>query len=134
MTSVATIWWPSLDLVGPASVGALAAVSVAWMLMELPALERFQRQIVGVASILFVAFVYVSAAPLVGLNVLDVWHLKYKRFPDYSDYVANYIVIAVGLTLAIKVRKRARHVAIGFGVVFVGLIAAEVCALFFSRW
>ncbi len=132
MTSLATTWWPSLDPIGPASVTAFVAGGVFWMLAEVPTLARFQRQIVGVASILFIAFLYLSAAPVVMLAAFDVWGLKYKRFPGYSDFIGNYVVMAVGLILAIKVCGRARHVAIGFGIVFACLIAGEVFGFVFQ--
>ena len=44
----------------------------------------------------------------------------------------HYVVMAVGLILANKVCGRARHVAIGYGIVFACLIAGEVFGFVFQ--
>lgn len=106
MEIVATMWLPSLDPVGPASAFAVIAAAVCWILVESPALRRFQTPAIVDAAILFIGCMLGSAAPTPVLSPLDAFYMRYRRFPNLDDYLGNWVVMAVGLVLSLKLRRR----------------------------
>jgi len=134
MPLFATIRWPSLDPIGPASIFAVSTVCIAWVLVEIPALSRFRAPILIASLLLFGAFLVVSAANLFAFEPLNL-HIKYKRFPDLDDYLANYLFLAVGVIFGYKLRHLgvvSRSVGAIVIVVFVAFILAEVHGM--ARW
>jgi hypothetical protein len=134
MPLLATLWWPSLDPIGPASIFAVAIVCIAWVLAEIPALFRFRAPILIVSLVLFGSFLVVSAADLSAFEPLHL-PIKYRRFPDLSDYLANYLFLAVGVIFGFKLRRLgdiSRRVGRTVVIVFGTFILAEIFGLL--RW
>src|SRR3954463_12651448 len=98
MRMLATSWEPSLNPFGPASLFALGAAGLTWFLIDWRALGRFRAAIIIFALVAFGVFLVVSAANIVAFEPLHL-RIKYRRFPDFDDYLANCIVLAVGLVL-----------------------------------
>jgi hypothetical protein len=126
---IATLWWPSLNPIGSASVFALVAALVSWSLSEWSVLRRHQTAVVIVSAVLFITFLLVSAAPVIALIPFDVFNLKYRRFPNLDDYLGNYIVMAVGLLLALKLRRMSRDAGLVLCVIFAAIITIELGAM-----
>src|SRR3954468_3458729 len=129
MRMLATSWEPSLNPFGPASLFALGASGVTWFLIDWRALARFRTVIVFFALIVFSVFLVVSAANIVAFEPLHLF-TKHRRFPDFDDYLANYIVLAVGLVFSFKLIRRpmgwVRDIGIVLTVVCCGVVLAEL--------
>jgi xanthine/uracil permease len=134
MAIVATFWLPSLDPVGSASVLAAIAAAVCWVLVELPALRRFQTQVIVGAAILFIGFMLVSSAPIIVHAPLYGFLMKVRRFPNLDDYLGNWIVMAVGLVLSLKLQRREHRGSVGLAVLFGLLIAGELAGQLYWRY
>jgi hypothetical protein len=131
MPSFATLWWPRLDPFGPALAIAAALVAVAWILAEVPALSRARGLLLVTSLLFFSLFLVASAADLVALSPLHL-RIKYKRFPDLSDYLANYLVLGAGAVFGLKLSRMGnwwREIGIMSFAIFGGVALAELCGL-----
>jgi len=130
VTMLATIWEPGLNPIGPASMFALGTTALAWVLADWVALSRVRTVIILLSLGLFSVFLVVSAANLVALEPLHLG-IKRRRFPDFDDYLANYILLAVGTVLGLKLIRRpmgwVRDIGIVLTFVWCGVIVAEAC-------
>ena len=134
MPLLATLWSPSLDPIGPASIFAVATVSVAWGLVEIPALSRFRAPILIASLILFGGFLVVSAANLFAFEPLHLG-INHRCFPNFDDYLANYLFLAVGVIFGYKLRRLgvvSRAVGTTVIMVFGAFILAEIYGV--VRW
>jgi len=126
---LATFWEPSLNPLGAASLFALGAGGLAWFLIEWPVLARFRVAIIFLAMVVFAAFLVLSAANIVAFEPLHL-RVKYRRFPDFDDYLANYVVLAVGLVFSFKLIRRpigwVRDLGLVLTVVWCGVVLAEL--------
>lgn len=132
----ATTWWPRLDPVGPASIFAVTTVVIAWTLAEIPALSRFRAPVLISSLILFGGFLIVSAANLFAFEPLHL-RIKHRRFPDLDDYLANYLLLAVGIIFGFKLTRlgvRLRAVGAAVIIVFAAFILAEICGMVYWRY
>ena len=134
MAIIATFWMPSLNPVGSASVLAVVAAAVCWILVELPALRRLQTQAIVGAAILFIGLMLVSSAPVIVHAPLNGFLIKVRRFPNLDDYLGNWIVMAVGLVLSLKLRRREPRGRVGLAVLFGLLIAGELAGQLYWRY
>jgi hypothetical protein len=129
MSMLATSWEPSLNPVGAASLFALGAATLAWVLVDWPALARFKPAVIFASLLVFVAFLVLSAANIVALEPLHL-SIKRRRFPDFDDYLANCILLAVGLLFSFKLIRRpiswVRDIGLVLTVVWCGAVLAEV--------
>ena len=131
---IATLWLPSLDPVGPASVFAAMVAAVCWISAELPVLRRLQiHAIVGSAGFLL-GCVLVSDAPVVFHPPLDLTHKTFRCFPSLDDYLGNWIVLSVGLVLSLKLLRRRARGAVALTILFGLLIAGELVGHLYWRY
>jgi len=131
---IATLWSPSLNPLGSALLLAVVAVLLCWTFSEWSSSRRFQKVIVIASAGLFLGFLFLSAAPVIALLPFDVWNLKHRRFPGFGDYLGNYIVMSVGLLLALKLRTTSRGVAVILAAVFALIIIVEVGGIAYWRF
>lgn len=134
MAVLATSWEPGLNPIGPASMFALVAAALAWFLVDLPILARLRVAITFSCKALFGVFLVVSAANLVALEPLHLG-IKRRRFPDFDDYLANYILLAVGTVFWLKLARSPegwpRDIGIVLTCVWCGVVVAEVCGILY---
>jgi hypothetical protein len=136
MPLLATVWWPGLNPFGLASILAVTMVACAWLLAEFPARPEWRAPVLMVSLVLFSGFLVVSAADLVALAPLQL-RIKYKRFPDLDDYLANWLVLAVGINFGVRLRRFGFAPRV-FGtmiiVLYVAIILAEFCGMVYWRY
>jgi hypothetical protein len=129
MSMLATTWEPSLNPLGPASLFALGAAGLTWFLIDWRAKARFRAVIILFALVIFGAFLVVSAANIVAFEPLHL-RIKLRRFPDFDDFLGNWIVLAVGLVFSFKLIRRpmgwVRDVGLLLTVVWCGVVLAEL--------
>jgi hypothetical protein len=109
-------------------------VSIAWALVEIPAFSRFRAPILIASLVLFGGFLVVSAASLFAFEPLHL-RIKYRRFPDLDDYLANYLFLAVSVIFGYKLRRLgvvSRGVGTTAILVFGAFILAEIYGM--VRW
>jgi hypothetical protein len=136
MQFLATLWWPNLDPIGPASIFAAVTVGVAWTLAEIPALARFRGLILITSLMLFGGFLVVSAANLIAFGPLHL-RIKYRRFPNLEDYLANYLFLAAGVVFGLKLRRLGmapKSVGNATVIIFGAVILAELCGMIYWRY
>ncbi len=124
-----TLWFPSLNPIGPASICAVIVAGVCWILAEWPDLHPVRRGMIVASALFLLVWLMVSAAPVVALAPFDVLSLKHRRFPDLADFLGNYTVMATGFLLALKLRKQDPFVGVLFIALFGAVIAVEVGGL-----
>ena len=131
---LATYWEPSLSPVGTASLFALGAAGLTWFLVDWTALSRFRVAIIFASLILFAGFIVVSAANITAFEPLNLG-IKRRRFPDFEDYLANWILLAVGLIFSLKLIRRpmgwVRDVGLVLTFIWCGVVIAEVFGTLF---
>jgi hypothetical protein len=129
MNMLATSWEPSLNPVGAASLFAFGAASLTWFLVDWSALARFRIAIIFASLLVFVAFLVVSAANIAAFEPLHL-AIKHRRFPDFDDYLANWILLTVGLVFNFKLIRRpiswVRDIGLVLTVVWGGVVLAEI--------
>ena len=64
------------------------------------------------------------AAPVTVLYPFS-FGLKDRRFPDLDDFLANWLLMTVGLLLALKVWNREPEISVIFGTIFGVMVAGE---------
>lgn len=136
MPLLATVWWPGLNPFGLASILAVTMVVCAWLLAEFPAKPEWRAPVLMVSLVLFSGFLVVSAADLVALAPLQL-RIKYKRFPNLDDYLANWVLLAVGINFGGKLRRlggASRVFGTMIMVVYAAIVLAEFCGLVYWRY
>jgi hypothetical protein len=132
MPSLATLWWPSLDPFGPTLAAALAVVFVAWILVEIPATSRIRGPLLVACLVVFGGLMLVFPADLVALSPVHL-HIKYRRFPDLSDYLGNYLLLGAAVVFALKLARLRRpwwqEIGIVSTVVIAGVALVELGGL-----
>lgn len=98
-----------------------------WMLVELKQLRRYQVEIVLVYSVASVIHLLQSRAPVIGLG-----YFPERGFPDFSDFLGNYIIFAFGLVLAAKLRHNAPKIGVVLLTFFGVLVVSEAGAWIYS--
>ena len=120
MNALATAWTPTLNPIGIGSITALVLAIFFLILADHSRFEGIQFYTINTAGITFLLFLFISAAPLFALDPLDILNLKYRRFPNVNDYIGNYIIIAIGFILALRLIKNKKRYS---GTIFVSLFA-----------
>ncbi|MHC4476766.1 MAG: hypothetical protein ACYTEL_14045 [Planctomycetota bacterium] len=99
MGTLATLYWPSLNPVGPPSIFAVLVVLVLW-----GGTSEFFGPRLAVRKVL------IAGAPLLLLILLALtegsvvfydWHYG-RSFPDAADYTAGIIYLAFGFGIALQ--------------------------------
>ena len=133
----ATLWWPSLQPFGPTLALAVAVVALAWVLVEIPSTSHIRGPLLLASLVVFSTLVVVLPADLLALSPLNL-HIKYKRFPGLSDYLANYLLVAVAAVFALKLVRMKRPWWQEVGMVFLaasaGVLLAEFGGLLYYRY
>ncbi len=142
MQFFATLWWPSLDLIGGSSLFAALLVSILVFLTGrfsfLPATARQEL------ALLAPVWLLVVAAITEGSPVFYVWWHG-RSFPDACDFAAAYIYLTFGFGYSLHLLRlpgvACRRMGSILGFVFGSFIVAEAVMkvhkfphVFFGGW
>jgi hypothetical protein len=99
-------WWPSLNPLGAWSAGAALISAATWFLVDHRLLrsERAHGWLTVAAPLLLLGLVFFRKVYVDPNSFGLAYGWPYRRYegPDASDYMADYIFIAVALVLARK--------------------------------
>jgi hypothetical protein len=137
MLGFATLWWPSLDPFGPTLVAAVVVVAMTWVLAELPATLRVRAPLLVTGLLLFSALLVVFPADLIALSPFHLY-VKGRRFPGFSDYLANYLLLGAAMVFALKLARVRRpwwqEIGIISSALFGVVVLAELCGTLYYRY